>query len=159
MHVELGPDEIILGRVRGHLAPLMRRMLIGLFVVFFLFSNTLLLFRSGILGIIVFVLALSAVLTYLYQAYTVWDHTMLLITSERVIDIHQSHLWARHIDSLPYAKIKTASIAERKTFLDRFFRLGTVLVESTDADGFDLELMHVRRPSHVCDLILQAKQL
>lgn len=159
MQLELGPDEIVLGRVRSHRIFLLRRMLIGFFVIFFLFSNTFLIFRSGWFGAIVFLIALCGLLYYLIQAFVIWDHTMLLITSERVIDVSQRTFFSRQIESLRYGTIAKATVATQKTWVDRFFGCGTILIEGSEGADFDFEFKHAPEPQKVCDLIMDAKTL
>lgn len=159
MQVELEAQEIILGRIRAHKITLIRRMVIGLLVIFFLFSNTILLFRTGWFGSVVFFITLGGVLLYLFQAYTAWNHTMLLITSKRVIDSYQPSLFRREVAELSFADMQVAKVLEEKTWLDRVSGAGTIRAYGKKEDDFDLEMHHVPKPHAVVDLINEAHTL
>lgn len=156
MQIELEAQEVILGRIRAHKILLIRRMVIGLLVVFFLFSNTFLLFRTGLFGSIIFLITLTGVLLYLFQAYTSWNHTMLLVTSKRVIDIYQPTLFKRQVAELAFDTVQVAKVLEEKTWLDKVSGAGTIRVYGKQEGDFDLEMHHVPKPHAVVDLINEA---
>ena len=159
MQIELDTQEIILGRVRMHRVLLWRRIVIGLLVVFFLCSNSILLFRVGWLGAFVFFFCGIAVIVYLFQAHAMWNHTMWLITSKRIIDIYQPYFFTREITDIPLADIEEVNTTEEKTWLDRVFGAGTVRVQGAPEKDFDLEMHHIPRPHIVTELIMEAQKV
>lgn len=159
MQIELDATEVIIGRIRAHKVLLARRMVIGLLVVFFLFSNTLLLWGAGFLGKAIFFVALAGVLLYLFQAYTTWNHTMLLVTSQRVIDISQPSFFKREVSEIPYSHLHLSKVLEEKTWLDRMFGAGAIRVYGKEEKDFDLEMHHVPAPHAVVALINDAHQV
>lgn len=157
MNIELEKHEEILGRIRMHRVLLLRRMFIGLLVIFFLFSNTFLLFRAGLVGIVLFLATCAGVVLYLVQAYTVWNHTMILITSLRVIDIHQSSLRKREVHELQLGDITEVKELSEKTIMDRLFGSGTVRMYGAAHKDFDLECHHLPKPNVIVSLIEEAR--
>ena len=156
--VELHKHEEVIGVVRRRLLVEFPRFVFAglwIFLPFFFFFPLLALGWFGLLS--AGLLFLSGCY-YAVKRHTIWKSTMLLITSQRVIDIDQLGFKRRHIAQLSYDEIDSVHV-QTVGVVGRLFSMGRVQVQTTAAHAFDLEIMGVHRPEDVRQLILDVQYL
>ena len=80
-------------------------------------------------------------------------HNFLVITSERVVDIHRASWFEENVSSISYVDIKDVVI-RRRGVPANIFNYGSVIVETKDKFYF-LEAHRVREPHKVQNTILE----
>ena len=156
--VELRAQEEVIGLVRRGLLVEVPRFVFAALWIFLPFFFFFPLLALGWFGLLVAGLLFISGAYYAKKRYRMWRHTMLLITSDRVIDIDQLGMRRRHVAELPYRQIDAVHV-QKVGLLGRLFSLGRVQVETTSAHAFDLEIMGVHRPEDVRQLILDVQYL
>lgn len=118
---------------------------------FFMF----LLFSWGTKGIILFAASLIVGLLLLIRWLYFWYHNALVVTSERVIDIHQAGYFNRLVTELTYDKIHNVSY-QIKGFAPTIFRYGKIKIQ-TVAGNTDLEFARIKKPAKIQEIISAAR--
>jgi hypothetical protein len=156
--IDLHADEDLIGMVRRRPMVEFPRFLFAaawIFAPFFFFFP---LIALGPFGWFIFFLLFLSGCYYAAKRYVMWSSTMLLITTNRVIDIDQLGLRKRHIAELPYDQINAVHVRTPGLF-GAMFKTGRVQVESRSMHSFDLEIMGIYKPESVRQLILDVQCL
>ena len=119
----LREGERIQGMIRRHVVTLLPMLsLSALFIItpfFFLFP----LLRAGSIGAITLVLSVAIGLSLALRALHLWDADVLIVTTERMIDVDQSGVWARQVAEIPLGAIHDIRW-ERRGFHEALFDWG-----------------------------------
>ncbi len=156
--VNLHANEDMIGMVRRRPMVEFPRFLFAAAWVFTPFFFFFPLIAIGPFGWFIFLFLFLSGCHYAVRRYVMWSSSMLLITTDRVIDIDQLGLKKRHIAELPYDEIDAVHVRV-PGLIGRLFRTGRVQVESHSMHSFDLEIMGVHRPESVRQLILDVQCL
>ncbi len=143
----LREGERIQGMIRRHVVTLLPMLsLSALFIItpfFFLFP----LLRAGSIGAITLVLSVAIGLSLALRAIHLWDADVLIVTTERVIDVDQSGVWARQVAEIPLGAIHDIRW-ERRGFHEALFRLGTVRLSAAMPPS-EVVVSHIAHPERV----------
>lgn len=156
--LELQPEEEVVGLVRAHPLSQVGVVLFGFtwFVAPFFFLFPLL--GLGLFGVAFFLIFLASGVWNAVKRFRMWNRSILLITDLRVIDVHQEGVFKREFVEVAYDDIKDVSV-KQKGIVQRLFGLGTVRVRTTKTHSFDLQIVGVRNPGDVADLILDVQYM
>lgn len=144
--------EVVHCLVRRHGVTLVPQLLLaGLLMVvpFFLLFP---LARWGAIGTVLFVLLLASGLFVALRAFLLWDADVLIVTSERVVDVDQRGLWNRIVCETPLIFIQEV-ICEQKGLADAVCRMGTVRIRSAPSATAEMSASCVRRPERLRQMI------
>jgi len=149
--VQLKDDEAVRAVVRRHLATLLPQLLLAmLFIVvpfFFLFP----LFSWGIPGVILFGIVFSVGAVIAARGLYLWDADVLILTTERAIDVDQKGLLSRRVSEAPLALIQDVSW-KREGVWQTVFRMGGVSIQTAGATT-TIQADAIPRPEQVHELI------
>lgn len=149
--MQLKDEEQIRAMVRRHAITLIGPLLLAMFLIvipfFFLFP----LFNLGLLGVIIFGLLILVGAFLAFRTIFVWDNDVLIVTTQRVLDIDQKGLFSRHVSEANLNAIQDVSW-KKQGFWQTMFRMGSVTVQTAGAtatiQGDDLP-----RPEKIQNLI------
>lgn len=148
--VQLKDGERVQAVVRQHgIVLLPRLVLAGLLIAlpfFFLFSLS----HAGTGGVLVFALCVALGLVIALRSFLMWDSDVLLVTSERLVDVDQRGLWARIVAETPLSQVHEV-VWLRKGLLPALCRTGTLRIRSGASS--DIVCSGVPRPERVSRLI------
>ncbi len=153
--IQLRPDETLLAVIREHTVPYVPWM-VFLFVwivtpFFFLFP----LFRQGPIGVGIFFALVFSGAFVAWRKYFAWQHTVFVITDQRVVDVSQRGFFDRTHAEAAYADVE--DVAYRiKGLVPTIFRYGTIQVK-TVGNAADLEMRHVKNPAKYHDLLQEVR--
>lgn len=145
------PDEQILAVIHEDVIPYVPWM--TLFFVWIVAPFFLLfpLFEQGLIGVIIFVALLGSGLFVGFRRYFTWQHTVFVITDQRVVDVDQRGFFDRTYSEIGHHDIQDVTF-RIKGILPTIFRYGTLVVK-TAGSAADLEMRRVRYPAKFHDLI------
>ncbi len=156
--VQLDINEEILGLIRQSPIALFPRLLVGgiwmLFPFFFLFQFI----ASGLIGMVLFVLALISGIWCSYSAWKKWYGSTLTLTEKRIIDVDQQTIKYQQISELTYAEIDDV-ILDKTMFIEKITSLKTLTITSFNPEQFDIEFPRVTKAEQVKSLILDIKYM
>ncbi len=144
--------EIVHCVVRRHGATLAPQLFLAAFLMVAPFFLLFPLARWGAIGIGLFVLLLACGLFVALRAFLLWDADVLVVTSERVIDVDQRGLWNRIVCETPLVFIQEVN-CEQKGFADAVCRMGTVRIRSGSSATTEMLASCVRKPERLRQLI------
>ncbi len=149
--IQLKPDEQVLALIHEDAIPYIPWMtLLFAWIVapFFLLFP---LFQQGMIGVVIFIALLGSGLLFGWRRYFVWQHTVFVITDQRVVDVEQRGFFDRTYSEIGHNDIQDVTFRV-KGILPTIFRYGTLSVK-TAGTAADLEMRRVRYPAKFHDLI------
>ncbi|MDP2631440.1 MAG: PH domain-containing protein [Candidatus Uhrbacteria bacterium] len=150
--VELNIDEQTIGVIRRSLWSEFHRVslsIVWVLVPFFFFFPLL---SFGGFGIFLFVALLASGILFAVKTWLVWRFTMLIVTSERIVDVEQRGFFDRQISYLQMDNVREV-VAKRSGIIKRILDIGIIRVKTKNDEEFDLELSGVRHPNKVRDFL------
>lgn len=156
--IVLQNSEELLGMVRRRPMVELPRFLFGILWLFSPFFFFFPLISLGPIGWIFFLILFLSGIAYISRRYKMWQHSMLLITTERVIDIEQVGFRKRHVFELNYEEVDSV-LVYAPGLIGRLLRTGRVHIQTSSIHNFDLEVMGVYKPDSVRQLILDVQCL
>ncbi len=153
--VQLDPKEEVLGIVRR--SPFFKWwkwliVVIWLLLPFFFFYP---LMELGGVGILIFLALFISAIWNAWRRRQEWLYTMFIVTDSRVIDVDQHGLLKRSVSELAMKDVSDVSV--RQTRWQKIVNLGTVRIETSEANQFDLELTGVHNPQRIRNLIVDVQ--
>ena len=154
--VQLKDDETVQALVRRHLATVIPQLALAMALIvapfFFLFP----LFSLGIIGVIVFGVLVVVGILLAVRCMILWDADVMIITTERVIDVDQTGLLSRQVSEAPYSSIQDISW-KRKGLWQTIFRMGSVTIQTAGASA-PIQADYIAYPASVHELINDLKR-
>ena len=114
---------------------------------FFLFP----LFSTGPVGIVVFAAVVGAGVIVAFRAFIIWDGNALIATSQRVVEVQQTGVFARTVNEIMYSNVQDVSWS-KKTPFDMMLDIGIVRVR-TISGALTIEDPHLPKPQRLQQLI------
>ena len=154
--LELASEERLVAIVRRSMLSNLPRLIfmtLWVLVPFFFFFPLL---AFGPIGLLVFVGLSASGIVYALREWHMWYHTMWVITDHRLIDIDQIGWAVREVHEIPLKKIRRVHI-RRSGLVSKLFRYGTLWVETSSSQSFDIELEGAPSPKKVKALLRDVK--
>lgn len=156
--VQLDLEEEVLGIIRGSI-------IVDFFAIFFSVVWLLLPFffffplvRLGGFGLVIFLALLLGAIWNAVKRRIQWKYTMFIVTDRRIIDVDQIGVFERNVSELAFKDVGDV-IIKQSGVINKLFDIGTIRVETTKANHFDLELNGVKNPEHVRNLLVDVQCL
>lgn len=118
---------------------------------FFMF----LLFSWGQAGLALFIGSLALGLILLIRLIYFWHRNALIITSERIVDLHQTSLTNKLVTELGYDKVHNISY-QIKGVWPTILRYGQIRIQTVSGDT-DLAFARIKKPSQAQEAISAAR--
>lgn len=155
--LQLKDDEQVKAIIRRHVATLVPTLLLALLCIVVPFFLLFPLFSWGVLGVILFFVAVIFGIVCAVRAMVLWDADVLIITNLRLVEVDQRGLLARTVSEAGMPTVQDVSWS-RKGLAQTLFRMGTVRIKTTVGSG-EIEVCHVGRPEQVYELINDLRHL
>ncbi len=136
---------------RRHIATLLPSLSLSFLLIVGPFFVLFPLFRWGMPGVIVFLVALSLGILFGTRSLMLWDSDVLVVTNIRVVDVDQRGAFTRMISEVPLASVQDITWSQ-KGFLESLFRMGTVRLQSSGGST-TIEAKRVPHPEKLQQLI------
>ncbi len=149
---ELKEDEKLIVVLRKHSLSLVKPILI-FSVIFIVLCFLIPVLFSSFIGLLIFILVLTVIVTYLIHEWFIWYFDIFIITDQRIIDIDQRGLFNRTVSETTYEKVQDVTY-EMKGPLETFLEVGTVKVQTAGAKPV-LEMNYTKHPQTVQELIME----
>jgi len=156
--LHLNDGEKILGIVRrSFVSELFKIIFVCIWILlpFFFFFPLL---RLGLFGFFLFAILAVGGLLYAFKIWMNLSYTMLIVTSQRVIDVEHHGLFDRDIAEAGLSSVSSVKVLKRNIF-QRIISSGTVKVKTKKSDKFDIEIDGVRKPQTVRQFVEDVKEL
>jgi len=111
------------------------------------------LFEKGVWGQVGFALLFGFGTFVLLRTYFIWRGNVCIITSDRVVDVHQDGLFKRVISEVPMDRIEEVTSVVQGIF-GNMFKYGSVTIRTTD-ERVGIVIDYVRRPTNIQQMIQQ----
>ncbi|MFA6131235.1 MAG: PH domain-containing protein [Patescibacteria group bacterium] len=156
--LKLNANEEVVAYFRRNVFALWPRILFSVlwFLLPFLFFVPLLLL--GVVGLLLFILLASSGIYVMLRTWLAWRHTMLFLTSERLIDVDRIGFFQREISDLALRDVSNVSI-NQKGFWKKRWDIGTLTIETITSHEFDLIFSGAHHPKKIRELILETQRL
>jgi hypothetical protein len=130
--VHLRDGEVIKAVVRKHGLTLWPPLLLAAaFIVvpfFFLFSLT----KWGAIGMTIFATSIALGIFFALRAFQLWQADVLMVTTDRIVDVDQRGLWNRLVTEVPLGFVQEVQ-CEHKGMGEMLCRIGTLRIRTTGA--------------------------
>jgi len=149
--IQLKPAEEVLEVIREDLSGYIGKFLLAVlwFIVPFFFMFPL--FRSGMIGVIVFFALVISAAVFGSRLFFKWSRTVLVITDRRIVDVEQRGFLDQVVSEIPFPQVEDVSY-RIKGFFPTVLRVGVMIIK-TVGNAADIEFVRVRRPARLHDLI------
>lgn len=154
--INLKPEERIIAIVRPYIIAYGWKYFVGLA---FLFVSSFFMFRLffyGWWGYIVYGLGMFLGVYIIFRAWFMANKNVLVITGERVADIHRLGWWDEIISSVNYLDVKDVAMRKRGVS-QNLFDFGGLAIQ-TKSRQFILEIINIRHPQKIQTLLADAAQ-
>lgn len=154
--INLKPEEKIISVLQPHLLTYVWKYLLGLA---FLFAASFFMFRLffyGWWGYVVYGLGMFLGVYIIFRAWFMASKNILVITGERVADIHRLSWWDEIISSVNYLDIKDVAVRKRG-ISQSLFDFGGLAI-ATKSQQFILEILNIHQPQKVQTLLIDLAQ-
>ncbi len=158
--INLKDEEKIVSVVGPHLLSYIWKYILGLAFLFVFSFFMFRLFGYGLWGQIIYGLGMFLGIYIILHTWLMNHSNVLVVTSERVVDIHRLGWFDEIISSVSYLDIK--DVAVRKTGIAQsLFNFGGIAI-ATKSQQFVLEILNISNPSKhqllLSDISQQYKQ-
>lgn len=150
-YVTLKPEEEVLEIVHASIVPRLPRLLLLVVLLLLPFFLMFPLFSLGLAGVAVFFALLFLGVLLSLRAYLRWNHTALVITDRRLVDIERRGLFDRVVTQAPFSQVDEVSYRIRGVW-STLFRYGSLRVQLAGSAA-DIEFHCAPAPARVHDLI------
>lgn len=116
--------------------------------VFLLFP----LLRNGVVGALVFVLGIVSITVLVGRAFLLWYWDVAIVTDERLIDIEQSGLFRKRVQTVEWSIIRDVNYHQSGVW-PTLWNYATIMVALRD--GEVIELQHVAQPKRLTEKLGQ----
>jgi hypothetical protein len=151
LYVALKPEEEVLDIVREPLAPHLLKFFGLGFLLLLPFFLMFPLFALGWFGALLFLVLIAVAVAIGVRTYVSWDHTVLIVTDRRLIDIDRRGLFDRVVTQAPFSQIDEVSYRVHG-LAPTLFKYGSVRVQLSGSAA-DIEFKRAPSPSRLHDLI------
>lgn len=117
-------------------------------LMFFMYS----LLTIGSAGLMVLLVGLISVIVYALRTFIMWYLDVMIVTKERLIDVHQIGLFKKSVQVIEWPAIADVSYAMAGLFAT-VFRYGTVTIRLADPMAKPIDLHHVYQPQQIRDIL------
>lgn len=138
-------EERVCAVVRRHGFTLVPPLLKAACLIILPFFVVFPLFRWGWFGIGLFSICEAVGLFLALKAFLIWDADVLLVTSQRLIDVDQQGLWARVVSEVPLVSIQEVRW-ERRGVREAVLRMGLIRIRSLSAAS-EIIVPNIGRPN------------
>lgn len=149
--VQLKDDEAVRAVLRRHMATLLPSLALSMvFIVlpfFFLFP----LFSLGTLGVIGFGIIIVLGIIIAARSLYLWDADVLILTTDRAIDVDQKGLLSRRVSELQLSAVQDVSW-KREGIWQTVFRMGSLTIQTAGATA-PIQAEAIPRPEQMHELI------
>lgn len=156
--LHLNEGEKILGIIRRSFVSELFKIVfacIWILVPFFFFFPLL---RLGLFGFFLFVVLAAGGLLYTFKIWMNLSYTMLIVTSQRIIDVEHHGLFDRDIEETSLSSVSNVKVLKRNIF-QKLINIGTVKIKTKKSGKFDIEIDGVRKPQTVRQFVEEVKDL
>ncbi len=149
--IQLKDNESVKAMVRRHLVTLLPQLALAMALIvapfFFLFP----LFSAGTIGVVAFGACVAAGLVIAGRSLFLWDADVLILTTERAIEVDQKGILSRRVSEAPLASVQDVSW-KREGFWPTVFRMGTLTIQTAGATA-PICADSIGRPETVYELL------
>lgn len=154
--INLKPEEKIIAIARPYPATYAWKYMVGFI---FLFAASFFMFRLffyGWWGYVIYGLGIFLGVYIIFRAWFMASKNILVITGERVADIHRLGWWDEIISSVNYLDIKDVAVRKRGVF-QNLLDFGGLAI-ATKSQQFILEILNIRHPQKIQTLLTDLAQ-
>lgn len=153
--IHLRDGEDIVGIIRPYPLTAAWLYVIGFGFLAYTAFFTSWLFGEGWWGKALFILGIFAGSYTIFHTWFFNQHNFLIITTHRIADVSRRSWFDETISAVGYADLKDVAV-RRRGMLANIFNYGVVVI-STPAENYLIEVERVRQPEQVQNLILSKK--
>jgi len=160
--IELHPDEEVKTIFRAYAAHPLAAFALAFLLVFFAFYFFVPLWYLHVwrwdlftAGRIIFSLMLIVAAYLAIRAWVVYRGTMLVVTGERVIDVHRRGLFDRIVSEIPYASISDVSYRS-KGMVEMLANIGTITFQTMGGKE-NIAFKYLYNPGSVHKIVTQLR--
>jgi len=154
--IHLRPEEKIIAVVRRYGLVYYWKYLFGLGIMFASAFFMFWLITQGVLGYALFILGLVVGLLIILLTWFFNHANVLLVTSERVVDVARTGLFEEYLTTIGFFDIKDI-FATRRGIAGTIFSYGNVTIAAKGGE-LVIETDPVKRPQAVVNIILEARE-
>lgn len=107
-------------------------------------------FRLGLVGVLVFTGGLCCIVAYTIRRFIIWYLDVMILTTQRLIDVARTGLFAKEVRIIPWLEVHTISYAQ-EGMMATLFHYGTITV--TTNRGSNITVQHVYNPQQIRELM------
>ncbi|TSC83880.1 MAG: Uncharacterized protein G01um101413_683 [Parcubacteria group bacterium Gr01-1014_13] len=158
--INLKDDEKIVSVVGPHLLAYIWKYLLGLALLFVFSFFMFTLFSYGLWGDMIYGLGMFLGIYIILHTWLMNHSNVLVVTSDRVVDIHRLGWFDEIISSVSYLDIKDVAV-RKKGIAQSLFNFGGIAI-ATKSQQFVLEILNISNPAKhqllLADISQQYKQ-
>lgn len=145
-------NETVVAVLRGYSIADSPRYGLLLFVYFgWLFLMTWW-FTFGVVGITIFTVGLVSLVGYTVRSFIIWNLDVMILTTQRLIDIARTGLFAKQVQIVLWPEVQAVSYAQTG-MMATVFHYGTITV--TTNRGAIITVQHIYQPQIIRELMAQ----
>jgi hypothetical protein len=158
--INLKEDEKIITVIAPHLISYVWKYLLGLALLFVFSFFMFRLFFYGLWGYFVYGLGMFCGVYIIFRTWFINHVNVLVVTSDRIVDIHRLGWFDEIISSVSYLDIKDVAV-RKKGIAQSLFNFGGIAI-ATKSQQFVLEILNINNPAKhqllLADISQQYKQ-
>lgn len=149
--VQLKDAEDVRLVVRRHAVTMASGLLGSLALIVIPFFLLFPLFSFGIIGIILFALAVGSGIVIALRTLILWDADVFVVTTFRLVDVDQRGVFSRFVTEALLTAVQEVSW-KRRGFIDTLFRVGTLTIQAQGISA-PMVVSRVGRPEKIHELV------
>lgn len=107
-------------------------------------------FRFGTVGMVIFGIGLVGLMTYTVRSFIIWYLDVMILTTQRLIDIVRTGLFAKRVQIVPWLEVQAVSYAQ-EGMMATLFHYGTITI--TTKHGDTVTVQHVYQPQQIREMM------
>lgn len=156
--LHLNDGERVLGIIKKSTVVSWPKLIFGMFFVLIPFFFFFPLLQLGGFGIGLFVILSASGAIFLIRVWMSMKFTMILATTQRLIDIAHTGIFGREISEIELGVVSSVRVRKR-SFFGRIFNVGSIVIQTSNTAEFDMEFSGVRNPHIARQFLLDVCKL
>jgi len=154
--LQLKDREEVRHVTRRHVLTMFPGLLLALVLIVIPFFLMFPLFSWGMLGVVLFFIAVLLGIGTAVRTLLLWDADILIVSNLRLVDVDQRGMFSRIVSEAPLDAVQDVSWS-RKGIFQTIFRMGNIKVQTAGATA-NIEAHLIPHPEQVHELINELRQ-
>lgn len=149
--IQLKEGENVVRLIRRHILTLGPSLGLAVLLIVLPFFLLFPLFGLGVVGVIIFAVAVLIGAIVAGRAFLLWDADVLILTTHRLVDVDQKGLFSRNVTEAQLSSIQDVSWSKKGVW-QTLLGMGSIMIQTAGASN-NIEAIAVSHPQQLAEFL------